>query len=131
MKKQRRQGTMNAAEEAAANSAKRDEELELERTFGDLLWGHVEKWDHAIEPQVPSVEALSQLVRERKGQLRSRMQSERLVFGLISLVLLSGLLLVWQCSILLFAVLQSVVFAAAAGFLVLASTLGRKERLRR
>jgi Family of unknown function (DUF5345) len=106
---------------------KRGDDADMEQAFQELLGGHVEKWDASIEPPPMNEDAFSRMVVERKEELRRKQRSERYLFGLVSAFVLGGMLLLWQSSFVLFAVLQAFVFAAAGIFLIVGFRRSKRE----
>ncbi|REE85392.1 hypothetical protein A8990_112121 [Paenibacillus taihuensis] len=113
------------------NRSNRAEEEELEQEYRELLAPHVEKWDQSITPpNPPALAALTALVGEKNKALRQRYWKELALFWIVSLMVLSVLLLLWQSSIILFAIVQGIAFVAAAVFMAV-SGAKRRERRRR
>lgn len=104
---------------------KDDSDRRDEAEFREMLGGHLASWDEAIDP--PDLDVAG-LVREHRTQLRGKQRIERLAFSVVSLLLVAGLLLLWQSSAVLFIVLQALVFAAAGGFMIVTGLLVNRER---
>lgn len=105
-------------------------EQALEHEYSELLAPHVEKWDQSIiPPNPPTLAALTSLVGEKNKALRQRYWKELALFWIVSLMVLSVMLLMWQSSLILFGFVQGAAFVAAAVFLVV-SGAKRSERRR-
>lgn len=109
----------------------RKDDAELERAYQELLGEHVEEWDASIEPPPIGDEAFVRLVRDGKELSRRRRRLERYAFWLVSVIVLGGLLLVWQSSLVWFAVLQMCVFGAAGAALIAGAFKFGKARRQR
>ncbi|QHW33123.1 hypothetical protein GZH47_21495 [Paenibacillus rhizovicinus] len=107
---------------------KREDDAGQEQMFQELLGGQVEMWDEAIVPPPMNEEAFARLVREGREERRRRQRLERYAFWFISAIVLCGMLLLWQSSLLMFAVLQAAVFAGGGVFLVFGFIRTSKSR---
>ncbi|SDX44294.1 YxlC family protein [Paenibacillus sp. CF384] len=99
-----------------------------EQQFQQLLGVHLDEWDRSMQPDIPSVESITKLVREQKKELGRRHMRELLLFWLVSACVLSGLLLLWVSSIAIFVAVQILAFTAAAVFVMLFIVKGREGR---
>ncbi|AZN43201.1 DUF5345 family protein [Paenibacillus albus] len=109
----------------------KEQDQALEQQYRELLDPHIKQWDESITPpNPPSLAALTGLVGERNKAQRQRYWKELALLWLIGALVLSGLLLLWQSSIVLFAIVQGTAFVAAAVFLTV-SGINRRERRHR
>ncbi|MFD0715944.1 YxlC family protein [Paenibacillus sp. GCM10027626] len=91
---------------------------EEEELFQRLLGQPLQQWDEAIKPDVPSIQALTQLTQQHRSDMRRKLWRDLVLLWIVSGVLLSGLLILVQEDIRLFVIVQVTVFAAALLFLV-------------
>ncbi|SFT17035.1 DUF5345 family protein [Paenibacillus sp. BC26] len=120
---------MNRDEDGKQGKKKRDiGDHQEEQQIKQMLGVHLEEWDRSIQPAVPSVESITNLVREHKKELNSRYRRELVLFWLVSAFVLSGLLLLWLSSVMVFVVIQILAFAAAAVFVFLFMIKGKEGR---
>ncbi|BBH24677.1 hypothetical protein Back11_60220 [Paenibacillus baekrokdamisoli] len=93
------------------------EESRDELDFQQLLGSHLSHWDASISPDVPSVDSLEQLIGEHKQVITRHLWRDLLLLWVIGGFMVSGLLLLLQSNIILFAIIQATALMAAAIFL--------------
>ncbi|SEO68495.1 DUF5345 family protein [Paenibacillus sp. OV219] len=122
---------LNRSKRIQAQEQEQEQEQALEKDYRELLDPHIEQWDQSITPpNPPSLATLTALAREHNKALRQRYWKELALLWLIGALVLSGLLLLWQSSIILFAIVQGTALVAAIAFLAV-SGINRRERRRR
>ncbi|CAM3913646.1 DUF5345 domain-containing protein [Cohnella lubricantis] len=93
--------------------------------FRELLGDHLSRWDERMEPPVPRLAALEQLVSQRKGELSRKLWRDLLLLWTLGIFIIGSVLLILQWNIAAFAGLQA---AALIGAIVYLFVLARKER---
>ncbi|MFC5648698.1 DUF5345 family protein [Paenibacillus solisilvae] len=104
-----------------------DSRLEEDIAFQELFGDHLMKWDASITPPIPALDDLEQLVTDHKQQLSRRLWRDLLLLWVIGGLVISGMLLLLQHNIVVFALVQIGAIAAAAIFLMIAVRSSSKE----
>lgn len=99
-----------------------------EAEFQELLGSHLSQWDERIQPAVPHLAALEQLVTQHKEEAGRRLWRDLLLLWTLGIVIVGGLLLMLQWNIVAFACLQAAAFAGAIVYLYVHSRRNRSVK---
>lgn len=96
--------------------------------FRELIGDHLSRWDERIEPPVPHLSALEQMVSQHQEELGRRLWRDLLLLWMLGVVLIGGLVLMIRWSIVAFACLQAAALAGALLYLFFHSRRNRSVK---
>ena len=103
-------------------------EAEAEAEFRELVGAQLSQWDERIQPPVPHLAALEQLVSRQKEELSRRLWRDLLLLWMLGIFIIGGLLLMLQWNIVVFACLQAAALAGALLYLFVHSRRNRSVK---
>lgn len=133
-----KEGLMQVEKDAERQALRRSGDSEREADEGDaeaeaaefreLLGGHLSRWDERIQPPVPHLSSLEQLVSRHKEELGRKLWRDLLLLWTLGVFIVGGLLLMLQWNIVAFVCLQAAAFAGAIVYLFVHSRRDRSVK---
>ncbi|MBB3112171.1 hypothetical protein FHS18_004249 [Paenibacillus phyllosphaerae] len=113
------------AERTAAEGKQSEQERAVDEELASLLRGPLAQWEEQIQPEVPALADLAQLVSSHRSQQRVRLWRDLLILWVIGGIVIACLLLLLEQNVVWFAIVQAIVLVGAVLFGV---RFGGRER---
>jgi len=109
---------------------KRATEEEEAKAFEELLGEPLRGWDERIEPSVPHLLELEELVTRHREESSRKLWRDLFMLWLLGILVISGMILLYRWNVIAFAVLQALAAAGAVLFLAVSSRKNREAKRR-
>ncbi|THF81655.1 YxlC family protein [Cohnella fermenti] len=108
----------------------RETEAEEAKAFEELLGDSLRGWDARIEPSVPHLLELEELVSSHREETRRKLRRELAKLWLLGLPIIVGMLMLFRWNAIVFAIAQGAAVTGAILFLAVDSRRNREGKRR-